>query len=80
MSHKIWIVGGHYKGDLAFFYEKDAYRASRGRGEWGSDGLISTMQVYESFDLYEAERLTKARSDALAKLTAEEKLLLGIEE
>lgn len=65
-----------------FTSETDALRASKGKGWWGGDGHVSRTTVrvviYENLNEYDAQLLDNIKKAALAKLTKDEKELLGL--
>lgn len=66
-----------------FLKQEDAQRAAHKAGVMGADGTVKQEQlrvvVFENFGEYENERKADARKRALAKLTQEERILLGLE-
>lgn len=62
-----------------FASAEDAGKAIKGRGVMGAgDGKVVPMRVYQSFDEFWDEQKEKLRSMALAKLSPEERAVLGI--
>lgn len=65
-----------------FTSEVDGLRASKGKGWWGSDGTSrrTTVRVliFENLDEYDSELLARMKEGALAKLTDDERKILGL--
>lgn len=66
-----------------FTYEYDALTASYGKGVMGTDAVVRKtnidIQVFDSYDEYEASKVDDAKLRAWRKLTPEERKLLGLE-
>lgn len=65
-----------------FFSNEDAIRAVKGLGVMGhGDGAVAMIgQLYDDFADYQQNNPEAARKRALAKLTIEERRLLGLQE
>lgn len=74
----IWIASGHYGTIAAFRYEAEAIKAAACKGEWGSDGSVRMLELYDSYAEYKEDDKRKAIESAKAKLTPEERRLLGL--
>jgi hypothetical protein len=57
---------------------RDAHLATKGRGFYEEYGLVREIEVWEDFRDYEDNKPEVVRKRALAKLTAEERKVLGI--
>lgn len=63
----------------AFNEQRDATRAVTGWGVMGvGDGDVEPLLVYDSFNEYNEKKLMERRNKALAKLTREDREVLGI--
>lgn len=66
-----------------FTREEDARKAVKGQDTMGSDGRVTLMdlsvEVYESYKEYENKKAKDLKARALAKLTPQERVLLGLE-
>lgn len=66
-----------------FLLESDAKKAARGQGVMGTDGDVRPrmvdVKIYETYFEYELDVMEHKRREALSKLTADERRLLGLE-
>lgn len=62
----------------AFFSRADAELAAEGQGAMGSKGGVGSLLLFDGIHEYRAYDRSKARSAALAKLSAAERELLGL--
>lgn len=69
--------------DGLFTKEEDAKKRAKGQGVMGyGDGNVKEVHIFESYEEYrditDKERRAKLRRSAMAKLTTQEKLVLGL--
>lgn len=66
-----------------FTNEEDARKAVKGQDTMGSDGRVTLMdlcvEVYETYKEYQDGKKRDLKARALAKLTPQERVLLGLE-
>jgi hypothetical protein len=60
-----------------FKHKRDALRAGKGQNTQGSDGEVKEYTVWPSFNAYSILNDHEIKKKALAKLTDEEKRVLG---
>jgi len=65
-----------------FTRESDAKTVAKGRGAYGKDGKVEkgsmSIVIYDNLTEYEADVSAKLKEQALRKLTAEERAVLGL--
>lgn len=68
--------------DVAFSNEMAAYEAAKGNGFYGSDAGVrkETIRIFDSVEDWKGQEDKDKKAAALAKLTDEEKRLLGLSE
>lgn len=63
---------------FAFTNRTDAEAVAKGRGWYGGDGTVVPIEIFDSRNDFVADDENKRKAAALAKLTDEDRRLLGI--
>lgn len=85
MSKTVFLAMGEYEHNnksfliAAFSNEQDALQATKGQGQWGQNGHVSKVEVFDSIKEYNESKLKIEKQNALEKLSKAEKDALGIE-
>lgn len=72
-------------GTIGYFSkEEDAKEVAKGRGAWGGDAIVEhvkmKVKIFDSMKEFEDDKVKSKRKKALAKLSEEDRKLLGLDE